>query len=116
MESKLTDVELVEAVAREVLKFGSDWRLTTIGQDEEPCMVWEQHRAYEGRTYWRPKSNLNDLFMVLEKFDGWNISKDWEFGYTCAIWKNGRQFSVTARKSLSRSVLEAVLMAERSEK
>ena len=110
MEIKdMTEAELVEAVAREVL-------------DKEA------YTAQGGRVFWAytdndgnklarifdPFHDMNDLFTVLEKHDKWEIVRT--AVYTVNIWIAPGEIKQASSIFLPRAVLEAALAAERSEK
>ena len=110
----LTDAELVEAVAREVLgwkeiiHYGID-RLGIMRTDFELC----------DQSLWFPFTDMNDLFMVLEKADEYQLtyfktmSEDRHKKFWCIIWKDGFPVGTAHNESLPRAVLEACLTAER---
>lgn len=106
MSKDLTDAELVEAVAREVLQ----WQV--IG--------WNGPLACRdmagNKVTFDPFYDLNDLFMVLDGDDSYMILKDGETGcYTVTVMME-RKNAVATTNTLHRAILEAALMAERSEK
>ena len=101
MEIKdMTDVELVEAVANTMPfshKTGSD--------------CWYYSNAVpSGQRLWRPFTDLNDLFMVLNQFDEFQIEyKDGEF--MVVLWAAGEGF-VSFANTFSLAVLQAALKAK----
>lgn len=107
----LTDAELVEAVAREVLRWKTGSGLDLYMQNHpELGILWED--AVGKIIRFDPFHDMNDLFMVLEKFEAWEVGKDWD-GNHCAVWDNQKQSSKVNKVDIVRAVLEAVLEARR---
>ena len=108
---KMTDAELVEAVAREVLNITNYKVFDRIIQ---PIVKWENIDTYPEA--WRPFSDMNDLFMVLEKVERWEIHR-YRDGYRVAMVKtigpNEESWIGNFNCDLPRAVLEAALSAER---
>lgn len=104
---KLTDAELVERVAMEVLKFESDWyALGTAFR--RPARMGERKLVW-----WRPFSDMNDLQMIKDKFEYWEIRRDGNDNYRCAIfWDDDEGVSVVTAHTEARAVLEAALKAK----
>ena len=99
MEIKnMTDAELVEAVAREVLRRDVKFLVDAVLLGCE-C----------GYKKWNPLSDANDLFMVLEKHDKWEIVRT--AVYTVNIWIAPGEIKQASSIFLPRAVLEAALMA-----
>ena len=100
---KLTDAELVERVAMEVLKFESDWyALGTAFR--RPARMGERKLVW-----WRPLTDANDLQMVLDNFDEWYIEKS-DGQYFCELGADVDNASTS--DTLPRAVLEAALKAK----
>jgi len=108
---EMTDSELVEVVAREVMGFD------LIEVDGLECWYREKDESSKifGRNF-SPLLDMNDLFMVLEKFEEWSISHDeTETGNRCLIYRE-MEYVILAdvcSDTLPRAVLEAALSAER---
>lgn len=102
----LTDAELVEAVAREVM----DARVAKLYDKEGDilCIFNDGTNSYHTHFF----SDMNDLFMVLEKFGTRIMLYDEETKrHTVMISKKLNAVSINSL--LPRAVLEAALMAER---
>jgi len=107
----MTDAELVEAVAREVMgcNVTGDWGTSGKIICKTPPIGIQ----------FDPFTDMNDLFMVLEKFEEWQLiyssavcdrsSKK----YWCTIWREGIPAGQSHNKVKPRAVLEAALAAER---
>ena len=65
---QMTDAELVEAVAREVM----GWESTT--DYDGISTIWWHGEERVG--VFHPLADMNDLFMVLERFSAWAVSYD----------------------------------------
>ena len=106
---KMTDAELVEAVAREVLNITNYKVFDRIIQ---PIVKWENIDTYPEA--WRPFSDMNDLFRMLEKFDNWQVDKmttqDGSVSYQVIMYDGE---IIVIAETLPRAILEAVLSAER---
>ena len=105
---QLTDTELVEAVAREVLGLSRNKNLTEYLERNPELM----HKLWEQDGHWiefNPFANANDLMMVLENFINYQITK-LDNGYNVCIGEKGTWHEVDA-STLPRAVLEAALMA-----
>ena len=109
----LTDAELVEAVAREVLGIKAVHMHGNLPIAYKK-QLWHVDHMYEYTDPWRPFRDLNDLFMVLEKHDKWEIVRT--AVYTVNIWIAPGEIKQASSIFLPRAVLEAALAAERSEK
>lgn len=107
----MTDAELVEAVAREVMgcNVTGDWGASGKIICKTPPIGIQ----------FDPFSDLNDLFMVLGKADEYQLtysktmSEDRHKKFWCIIWKDGFPVGTAHNESLPRAALEAALTAER---
>ena len=102
----MTDAELVEAVAREVLgcSVTGDWGTSGKIICKTPPIGIQ----------FDPFTDMNDLFIVPEKFDSWGIHKEGTKSYmACLYWNNNEGVSIGYGDTINRAVLEAALMAER---
>lgn len=105
----MTDAELVEAVAREVIgwknviHFSLD-RLTVVNCDAEPF----------GSECFDPFHDANDLQMVKDKFDYWEVDgKKPDFYEVFILNHNFTVIGTSREKTEARAWLEAALMAGR---
>ena len=105
----MTNAELVERVARGVLQYtqismGTKRTSTTAFfpiEDTEFGVMWQ---AFD------PLNDMNDLFMVLDQFDEFQIEyKDGEF--MVVLWAAGEGF-VSFANTFSLAVLQAALKAK----
>lgn len=105
----MTNAELVERVAREVLQYTQ----VSMGTKRTSTTAFFPIEDTEFGVMWQgfdPLNDMNDLFMVLEKFDEYNIDyKDGEF--MVALWADGEGF-VSFANTLSLAVLQAALKAK----
>lgn len=99
----MTDAELVEAVAREVLKV----HIQTYS--DGTVMIDEKDKIRE----FHPFSDMNDLQMVKDKFESWIIIKDGDTGIHKATVIVGDKATRMICNSEWRAVCEAALTAER---
>ena len=110
---KMTDSELVERVAREVLNLNMVQRT----HDPEVTYIIDGNAIPRGKAF-RPFIDMNDLFRMLEKFDGYMIYR--EAGkFWCRIFVDGLPIVNKMADTMPRAVLEAALEvkgAERCEK
>ena len=101
----LTDAELVEAVAREVLgcSVTGDWGTSGKIICKTPPIGIQ----------FDPFHDMNDLTMVLEKFDDWRMENRFD-RYMVTIWPDGpNKIPIEAQAdTLPRVVLEAALKAK----
>lgn len=96
----MTDSEMVEEVARKVMGFVS-----------HDGLAWRE--VNDDSYLWDPFHDANDLFMVLEKFDKYRITKGHNNWYGADVWIAENVIHGTYSKSIPRAVLEACLSAER---
>lgn len=110
MEIKnMTDTELVEAVAKEIL----EWENPMIEGDIAYIALTDNVFNNLWKSF-DPFTDLNDLLIVLEKHDKWEIVRT--AVYTVNIWIAPGEIKQASSIFLPRAVLEAALAAERSEK
>lgn len=112
---KMTDAELVEAVAREVMGWED---IVHYGVNRLGILRTGIDEILNG--CWEPFTDMNDLLMVLERFEGWELSysvtmsRDGHKMYWCVIFDNkGGLAGVAHNIDKARAVLEACLTAER---
>ena len=101
----LNDAELVEAVAREVLECNvtGDWGTSGKIICKTPPIGIQ----------FDPFHDANDLQMVKDKFEYWEIRRDGNDNYRCAIfWDADEGVSVVTAHAEARAVLEAALEAK----
>lgn len=107
MSDNPTDAELVEAVAREVLKFDESWILV-ISQYGSVGMMHDTTPA----EYWYPLTDANDLRMVKEKFVDYQHKKR-KGRHEVIIYGEGGGMYAAESRSEVRAWLEAALKARR---
>lgn len=105
----MTDAELVEAVAREVMGYGNHWYLIK----SDPPVMRTQLMGEPSLRWFRPFTDMNDLFMVLDKLDKYRITKGHNNWYGADVWIAENVIHGTYGQSLTRAALEAALSAER---
>ena len=107
---KLTDAELVERVAREVLgcNVTGDWGTSGKIICKTPPIGIQ----------FDPFRDANDWLMALEEFEEWQItysstiSEDRHKIYWCTIWEDGIPIATGHNTDRVRAVLEAALEAK----
>lgn len=105
---KLTDAELVEAVAREVL----GWEPIQWIEGSLYVRKPENETSVPGETYlFEPFHDANDWMMVLERQVEWQILRDKD-NHWCVIWRDGFMVGAAHDPNLAHAVLEAALKAK----
>jgi hypothetical protein len=102
----MTDTELVEAVAKEIL----EWENPMIEGDIAYIALTDNVFNNLWKSF-NPFHNLNDLQLVKNKFERWNIHKDWD-GFQVVIEQGNAMYVADADNEI-RAWLEAALTAKK---
>ena len=56
------------------------------GQTKDYQWVDSEGSDEEWAAFWNPSENISQAMMCLERFEGWELTKDSVDGYLCVVW------------------------------